>query len=359
MAAVRSAEWPGWHWLPDRSAWFEGVRSLALAWSPAPALALDAAALGARIAAAAGERAPWLVHPSVGVLLQGSAATEDAQARLAAWVATNTPAPERDALGRLTLARDTWLWMADGPLLAPAGNHALASFTAAASMPDMLAVPDPWGDSLPDTALAGDIGAAAWWARPPLSEAAESELAGDIRTLLALQQQFGDTLPWAADWMRQVARVVVPLMRSDAEQFRSGSIAGVPGLVFVEVTHKALLIMEALIHESAHLHFHLAEFDNDFIAPGHDMLYASPLRRDPRPLRGIFLACHALLYMCAFYKDWERCTGDARAGQARLQLQPQRDAAAQVLRGARSHLSAAGDDFLSRCIECADADDRR
>lgn len=358
MVGARDADWVGWHWLSDRSAWFDGLRARALAWSPPPALGLDAAALGAVLADAADGRADWLVHPCLAVLL-AERAPEEAHARLAAWTALNAPAPQRAELGRLTLDHESVLWLADGPVPVPAGCHALDAFTAAGELGEPLALPDPWGDSLPDLTVAGTIAEAAWWSRPELGEAERCELAGDIRILLLLQRLFGETLPPAAGWMRAVTRVVVPLMSSDAPEFRSGSIAGVPGLVFVEITQKQLLVLEALVHESAHLHFHLAEFDRPFIATGHDGLYASPLRRDPRPLRGIFLAYHALLYMCAFYKDWERCTGDPRAGEARAQLRLQRDAAGEVLQGARAHLSAAGESFLAECIACARADDQR
>lgn len=354
----RHGEWGGWRWLADRSVWFDGIRSRALAWSPPPELGLDVGILTARIAEAAMRGERWLVHPCVGVLLAGGN-KPDAHARLAAWIAVNTPAPRSGALGHLNLDWDTWLWMGEGPVLASAGVQALGSFSALPDACDGLAIPDPWGDSLPDAALAGDIGEASWWVRQPLSEAAESELAGDIRSLMALQLLLTKTMPDVAHWIQDVTRVVVPLVRSEAQEFRSGSIAGVPGLVFVEITRKQLLILEALVHESAHLHFHLSEADQDFIVAGHADLYASPLRRDPRPLRGIFLAFHALLYMCAFYKDWEGNTGDMRAGEARAHLKLQRDAAAAVLCGARSNLTAAGEQFLRQCLDSADADDQR
>jgi HEXXH motif-containing protein len=237
--------------------------------------------------------------------------------------------------------------------------HELASLQATGELGGGFAAPDPWGDSLPDIAMAGDIGHAAWWARLPLSSSDESELAGDIRSLLVTQRLLRSMMPSTSAWLGAVTRVVVPLVRSQGGEFRSGSIAGIPGLVFVEMTRKQLLVLEALVHESAHLHFHIAEFNNDFIAAGHDGLYASPLRPDPRPLRGIFLALHALVYMCAFYKDWQRRTGDACATEARQDLLRHRDAAGAILRSARAHLSPAGDAYLTTCLDMAAADDLR
>lgn len=358
MDATGAPAWGDWQWRPDRTSWFEGVRAGAPAWVPPPELGLDAAALRVALASAARDRAAWLVHPCVGVLFAHGCAPE-AHARLAGWIAVNTPLAQRDDLGALSLQRETCLWLGDGPCVLEAGTHPLASL--AATPPDVSgpALPDPWGDSLPAISLAGDIGDASWWARQDLSEAALAELTSDVRSLLLLQALLADTLPQAAAWVRTVTRVIVPLVRSDADEFRSGSVAGVPGLVFVEMTQRQLLILEALVHESAHLHFHLAESGRGFIPPGHAQLYASPLRRDPRPLRGIFLAYHALLYMCAFYRDWEARTGDARAREARAQLTGQRDAAAQVLQDARAHLSPAGNAFLAHCLALAEADDRR
>lgn len=358
MDATGAPAWGGWQWWPDRTAWFEGVRAGAPAWLPPPELGLDAAALQAALAAAAKDRAAWLVHPCVGVLSADGCAPE-AHARLAAWIAVNTPAAQREDLGAVSLQRETCLWLADGPSVLDAGTHRLASLPA--TPPDVSgpALPDPWGDSLPALSLAGDIGDASWWTRQDLSEAGLAELTADVRSLLQLQALLAETLPEAAAWVRTVTRVIVPLVRSDADEFRSGSVAGVPGLVFVEMTQRQLLVLEALVHESAHLYFHLAEAGRGFIAPGHEKLYASPLRRDPRPLRGIFLAFHALLYMCAFYRDWEARTGDARAAEARAQLTQQRDAAGRVLQDARVNLTPAGGGFLAQCLALAEADDRR
>ena len=63
--------------------------------------------------------------------------------------------------------------------------------------------------------------------------------------------------------------------------------------------------------------------------------------------------------MCAFYRDWEVRTGDTRAREARAQLTRQRDAAGEVLQGARANLSPAGDGFLAHCLALAEADDCR
>ena len=351
--------WAGWRWKPDTSRWFVGVGVRALSWSPPPTLGLEAEALRAALYAAATRNEQWLVHPCISTLLQGGGSSQEGHARLAAWIALNTDKTQRHSLGGICLSHDTWLWAQDGPYLVEAGTHKFESLPATDAWFDDLALPDPWGDSLPDTAMAGDIGDATWWVRLPLSASDEPELASDIRNLLVTQRLLSSLLPTTSNWVRAVTRVVVPLVRSRGDEFRSGSIAGIPGLVFVEMTHKQLLVLEALVHESAHLHFHIAEFDNGFIVAGHDARYASPLRPDPRPLRGIFLAYHALVYMCAFYKDWQRSTDDVRAVEALYQLLQHRAAAGELLCAARANLTSAGNAFLSSCLKFAEADDRR
>jgi len=360
MADVGHAPgWAGWQWQPDDSAWFAGVGTRAQRWSPPPVLGLSVTALRAELGEAASRHDRWLVHPCVSTLLQGNGMPLEAHARLAAWAAQHLDDRRLSRLGNICLSKGTWLWTQDGPQWLDAGAHELPNLQTASELIDVLATPDPWGDSLPDIVMAGDIGDAGWWSRLPLSDSDESELAADIRSLLSTQRLLHSLLPAASAWLGAVTRVVVPLVRSQGAEFRCGSIAGIPGLVFVEMTHKQLLVLEALVHESAHLHFHIAEFDNDFITATHDGRYASPLRPEPRPLRGIFLAFHALLYMCAFYKDWQHCTGDAAATEARQDLLRHRDAASETLRGARAHLSAAGDAFLTTCVELAAADDLR
>lgn len=359
-AAALSTPWSGWHWLPDRTSWFEQVRQKALAWVPPAGLVSEPGRVRACLVQAAEQRAAWLVHPCTAALLTEPRpdTARAAHARLAVWAAVHAPAGA--ALGALSLAQSTWVWLADGPALWPSGAQTLAGLQPPVSAPVAdAACPDPWGDCLADTALAGDMAPLGWWARLPLSDDDERRLADDLRRLIGLQRLLAHTVPDAGRWVGSVTRVVVPLASPDAPEFRSGSIAGVPGLVFVEMTRRPLLVLEALVHESAHLHFHLAELGVGFIAAGHDGLYASPLRRDPRPLRGIYLAFHALLYMCAFYKDWATRDGDGRADEARQALVAQRDAARRVLLDARAHLSPAGDAFLQTCLEAADADDAR
>jgi HEXXH motif-containing protein len=64
--------------------------------------------------------------------------------------------------------------------------------------------------------------------------------------------------------------------------------------------------LESIVHESAHLHLYMALAQEPLIDPDHDGHYKSPLRPDPRPLRGILLAYHALAYIAALFADVSR-----------------------------------------------------
>src|SRR5512135_2765866 len=191
MCATQELEWHGWGWLPDRSGWFAYVREMARTWSPPSSLRLDVDHLRARIGEAAGRDARWLVHPCLSGLHEREQFPDAAHARLAVWVAVNTPPPERDQLGTLTLPVETWGWAPGGAQLAASGTHDLAAFTSASrDMSIPAVIPDPWGDSLPDCSCVGAFATSAWWTRLPLTPSAERELAAEIQSLLVTQRQF-------------------------------------------------------------------------------------------------------------------------------------------------------------------------
>jgi HEXXH motif-containing protein len=340
--------WGGWFWRPDSQRWFERLATLSGEWSPEALALSDASWVRDALVAAATAQSAWLVHPCVAALLAGSPQNSGAQARLALWTAVNLGC-DTAALGTIDLAEDTIMFGPGGAFVAHEGLHDLAALAREAPASPYQPVPDPWGHSLPEREVVGELGDCAWWSAPPDDEAAHTAFQASLAGLVFAQERLRETLPDTARWLTNMAKVTVPLRKGDGDQFRSGSISGVPGLVMVEVTDRPLLTMEALVHETAHLYFHFAEMTDPFVRAGHGSLYASPLRRDPRPLRGIFLAYHALLYMCALYQDLLRATGDRRCREAFLQLSPLREDARRTLADGRAELTAAGADFLVAC----------
>jgi HEXXH motif-containing protein len=107
-------------------------------------------------------------------------------------------------------------------------------------------------------------------------------------------------------------------------------------------------IVEALVHESAHHYFRIRDGAHPLVESGHAATYASPLRRDPRPLRGIFLAYHALAYICACFTDSSRL-GLGLADERELsQLRAKARDAECTLAGAAAHLTESGREFFEQ-----------
>lgn len=330
------------------------VEARAGTWQPPPSLGLDQAAIRHAVRQSAAGRQRWLIHPCVVALTDGCGRGASAHAQLAAWVAAHSVVSGMQ-LGVIALSEDMWLWGRQGPFQLSAGTYPLAEIVKHMSDPLSVAVPDPWGDTLSEPTDIGDLAAGAWWTQVPLTQERQARLAADLRALCTAESALATVLPEAARWLRDVTSVVVPLFATGGATFRSGSIADIPGLVMVEITDKRLLTLEALIHESAHLYFHIAESASPFVVDGHDERYPSPLRRDARPLRGIFLAVHALIHMCAFYECWYAATGDDRCLAAVGELRLRRDDAMKTMRGANRALTASGQRFLDACIALVDA----
>jgi HEXXH motif-containing protein len=116
-----------------------------------------------------------------------------------------------------------------------------------------------------------------------------------------------------------------------------------------------VFVLEALVHESAHHHLCLAEMESLLVDPKHDGTYPSPLRPEPRPLRGILLAYHALAYICALYVEARACgfiPRDAYRSEAD-DLQSKLDAAESTLCSSRQFLTESGDQFFSETMNVA------
>jgi HEXXH motif-containing protein len=97
----------------------------------------------------------------------------------------------------------------------------------------------------------------------------------------------------------------------------------------------------------------MAEATSALVDPRHTSIYKSPLRDDPRPLRGVLLACHALAYIAAFYTDaLQASLAAARRLEAHIsETRHKLHDALGVLLANRQHLTADGGDFLDRTLE--------
>jgi HEXXH motif-containing protein len=184
-----------------------------------------------------------------------------------------------------------------------------------------------------------------WRSRLPLSDAAQHEVEKQISVFLNAIHFLSTRLPACLQWVLSTTQVVLPLRSESERGFRSGSNPGLPGLVCIDLNVRDIEILEALVHESAHHHFHVAAVQAPLVEPSYEGLHRSPLRQDPRPLKGIFLAYHALVFMRLLYTEC-RNLGIANLDQEIVRLQQLADDAGETLNCHQQHLTPSGLNFF-------------
>jgi hypothetical protein len=336
-----------WSWRPPFTAWFQELEKLIAAWVPSQRLRFDVLAYKASLEAASRAQASWLYHPCIRALTSNSPRTTQIDFQLAAWAAAHSS----DELPDITIPEPLWLWARDGGALLQSGSYpayALTARVAEAVCPSPVAL-DVWCDSL-GGAYDGSWAAAAA-AVPAEVDGLEAATVRFLRTVNLAEV----SIPECVDWMRTVCSVVIPLKRHSARGFRSGSNRSLPGAIAVDIEIDPAFIFEGLIHESAHHYFRLAELESPLVNPAHQQRYVSPLRPEPRPLRGIFLAHHALAYIRSFYR--EACEAHLLAHDVYRQdiddLTAKLNAAEVTLTSSRCHLTPRGLEFLERTLSVA------
>ena len=316
---------------------------------------LDLERLRAALAAAAEVAASWLLHPAMAGLTLPGARRPVNDLALLLWVARHS----ETALGFVELEDAVWVWAPGGGELVPPGHHDVSALSTRlyADVRAAAIDVDPWGDSLGYPYPEGFPYPKEWcWsASLPLDDDGRRRFSEDTVGLLRALGALAELVPDCAAWCAATTHVIIPIHRARTEQFSSGSLPGLPGTVFIEPRNNAILVIEALVHESAHLRFFLAEAEEPLVDPGCTATFTSPLRPEPRPLRGIFLAYHALAFMCAIYADMRPRLRSDEMGRELALLRGKRDEALAVLTGQRAHLTRAGrsllDDTLARTLD--------
>lgn len=119
-----------------------------------------------------------------------------------------------------------------------------------------------------------------------------------LRQCLAVIAQH---MPLLADEMRLLLRHIVPA-GYDAEKHQSASYLHHLGVIYLTLHPSVMTMTEALIHEFQHNKLHALLQLDPVLANGTLPQFASPVRPDLRPLRGILLAVHAFLPVAALYR---------------------------------------------------------
>lgn len=307
---------------------------------------LDLERLRAALAAATEAASPWLLHPAMAGLTLPGARRPVNDLQLLLWVAKHSDT----ALGSVELEDALWVWAPGGGALVPPGRHDVSELCAQLHGDTRAATldVDPWGDSLGYPYPEGFPYPQEWcWsACLPLNDDSKRRFSEDTIGLMRALGALAELVPDCYSWCVATTHVIIPIHKERTEQFSSGSLPGLPGTVFIEPRNNAILVIEALVHESAHLRFFLAEAEDLLIDPACTSTYASPLRPEPRPLRGIFLAYHALAFMCAIYAEMLPRLQSAEMGRELALLRGKRDEALAVLTRERAHLTRAGQDLL-------------
>lgn len=145
-------------------------------------------------------------------------------------------------------------------------------------------------------------------------------------------------LPALADEMRLMLHQIVPVGFHE-ERHLSASYAEAIGTVYMSLHPNLLTMTEALIHEFQHNKLNTLLYFDPVLQNLESELYASPVRPDPRPLRGVLLAVHAFqpvarLYEAMIEADDPLATPDAR-GRFRAIVSQNREGCDVLLPNAR------------------------
>jgi hypothetical protein len=337
-----------WTWRPSKVSWYQQLSHLISFWYPQEVLGLDRLGLLDRLTDAVSHQEDWVLHPCINPLTlpyEGQRLQRDFQ--LAIWIAAHT----EDPLGVVHVPHTLWAWSPNGgePILS--GDYDLRELGAAVAnhqWPCAIAL-DVWCDSI------GFPFPESWAARADISDEEKQMLQGEIALFLRTICFAEDTLVDCMQWATSVTQVVIPLYRQGDNSFRSGSQDNLPGLIYADIGG-GVELLEALVHESAHRHLFLAECDHPLVDPNHQGRYVSPLRPEPRPLRGILLAYHALAYICALYVDCidKKINATAYCVQELSALQMKLEQAEQTLASNQQFLTDSGKKFfdLTREVAC-------
>jgi hypothetical protein len=326
-----------WDWQVSKGPWYERFRSSASTWDPALLRQEEASEIKDSIETAAGRQDDWLFHPCMSSVL-GAGGGTDGELNALGWIARHIP-----AVGaiQVDLPGPTIVWTPGGGRKVPSGRYRIGDLH---QQPDDLLCLcfelDTTGAFFQDRGLSGEP---------------DDYFRDDLRGLLRSMGLMGFACPQALEWASHVTKVLSIPLNSRRATLRSRSSPKVPGAVFLEIFGDMASTIELVVHESAHQMLFLAEAEGPLVHPEHRQLYWSPLRSDPRPLRGILLAFHALCYIAAVYGDLRRAGALERAQQAEASSMIDKALLAErVLQGAEGALTDAGIAFLLRTREVLD-----
>jgi HEXXH motif-containing protein len=326
-----------WVWRTSRQPWYAALPDQVRRWRPSPSLDLHVPDLVDAVCEEADRAAEWLWHPSTAAVTTNARGRSDLTDLLfVVWAASHVPAID----GELTFAGPAAVWLPSGERRVSRGRWRLRDLVPAAeahASPELAL--DPWCTTV------GSPAPSSWAEAPPLNEAEEAALRGEVVRFLRATSYLQNALPDCYAWLNAITKIAVPL-RAPGEGFSSCSFQDIAGLVELDLKSE-VMILESLVHESAHLYLYVAEADEPLTDPDDDARFPSPLRPDPRPLRGVLMALHALAFVSVMYAQLAEQSPATALLQESLawSLRSARDAE-DVLVQQRRRLTDAGRRFL-------------
>lgn len=134
--------------------------------------------------------------------------------------------------------------------------------------------------------------------RVDLGDRAPDEWVAPLRDALSLIER---VLPEIADEMRLLLGHVGPVGYF-AQEHLSASYLEATGVVYLSLHPHAMTLVEALVHEFQHNKLNLLLGLDPTLTNADAPLFTSPVRPDPRPLRGVLLAVHAFQPLVRLYE---------------------------------------------------------
>lgn len=135
--------------------------------------------------------------------------------------------------------------------------------------------------------------------------------------IVAAHAVLREHLPEIADEMDLFLRHVGPVGYDESTHL-SASYLEAAGVVYLSLHPHRMTLAEALVHEFQHNKLNLLLATDPILENGFAPLFASPVRPDPRPLRGVLLAVHAFQPIARMYERMEESArGPERAWLAR------------------------------------------
>jgi HEXXH motif-containing protein len=168
-------------------------------------------------------------------------------------------------------------------------------------------------------------------------------------------QEIQASIPAVLDWIRSATIMAAALEYDSPSAFASRSSPLEPGLVYLSLGGDLMQTLEGLVHETAHLYLFMAEKEAALVECG-DARFKSPLRAEPRPLRGVLLAMHACAYISAAFAEAEAAGLEhpGRCRAQRLETLAMFEEARAVVEGAGDLLTQAGARFVAGTMNLAE-----